>query len=213
MMRNQQILEAEEQQPEAANFNDKILTTAYGLQGLGMPSAGLKENLMNLNHNTINQFMQKNYTPDRIFVCGAGVENHEEFAQLVESKINSLDWNWNRPTPREASRYKGGDMRVQTDEEMVTLALLFETVEWTHADMVAFNVLNTILGQSSSFSTGGPGKGMWARTTKRMMNRYYFVESVNSVNLHFNDTGLFGLNVMGPAGEVNYPHRSCLIYD
>lgn len=45
--------------------------------------------------------------------------------------------------------------------------------------MVAFNVINTILGTSSflkiikklkifsdSFSTGGPGKGMHSRTTK-----------------------------------------------
>ena len=32
--------------------------------------------------------------------------------------------------------------------------------------MTLMNVINTILGNSSSFSTGGPGKGMHARTSK-----------------------------------------------
>ncbi len=31
--------------------------------------------------------------------------------------------------------------------------------------MTAMNIISTILGQASSFSTGGPGKGMHSRAT------------------------------------------------
>ena len=41
--------------------------------------------------------------------------------------------------------------------------------------MGIFQILNTLLGSSSSWSTGGPGKGMRARTTIncKAMTAYY----------------------------------------
>lgn len=59
--------------------------------------------------------------------------------------------------------------------------------------MTAYMVLNTLLGNSSSFSTGGPGKGMHARTTKNMLNKLFYIESASAINHHFSDSGLFGI--------------------
>ncbi len=80
--------------------------------------------------------------------------------------------------------------------------------------MTAMNVINTILGSSSSFSTGGPGKGMHSRTTKnsililelinlifneKVLNALYYVESASAINHHFQETGLFGIKISGNA--------------
>ena len=64
------------------------------------------------------------------------------------------------------------------------------------------NVVNSLVGNSSSFSTGGPGKGMHARTTKNLLNSLYYVDSASSINLHFSDTGIFGLKVSGSNSNV-----------
>lgn len=59
------------------------------------------------------------------------------------------------------------------------------------------NVVKTILGSASSFSSGGPGKGMYSRCTSHLLNSIYCVEKASFINEHFNDSGLFGLTVGG----------------
>jgi len=45
-----------------------------------------------------------------------------------------------------------------------------------------YNVIEKIIGNTSSFSTGGPGKGMHSRTSMDMMNRYYYFNSADCHN-------------------------------
>ena len=37
--------------------------------------------------------------------------------------------------------------------------------------MELYNILRVLLGTASSFSSGGPGKGMHSRCTKNLMNK------------------------------------------
>ncbi len=54
-----------------------------------------------------------------------------------------------------------------------------------------------MLGNSSYFSTGGPGKGMHCRTTKNLLNKLYFVQGADSISNVFTDGGMFALKVSG----------------
>jgi predicted Zn-dependent peptidase len=186
------------------DFNDHVLQTAYGLHGLGMPLLGLPHNYKNLHSHVLQKFQLENINPHRIFVCAAGIENHQEFVDLVNAKlsfippVDSADVH-----KREASKYHGGEIRVPSDSNEITLALAWQSVPWTNEDIFAYQVLNTLLGSSSSFSTGGPGKGMHARTTKNLLNKLHYVDSANSVNFNFSDTGLFGLQISGHASNGN----------
>lgn len=61
-------------------------------------------------------------------------------------------------------RYTGGESRIENNSPMCHLAIAFETVDgWNGEDLVPLTVLQTILGGGGSFSTGGPGKGMYTR--------------------------------------------------
>ena len=187
------------------DFSDHVLQTAYGLKGLGMPLLGLKHNYKNLHAHVLQKFQLENINPNRIFVCAAGIENHQEFVDLVQAKLSFIpivEEGADRVKARAASEYIGGEIRVPSESNEITLALAWQSVPWKSEDIFAFQVLNTLLGSSSSFSTGGPGKGMHARTTKNLLNKLHYVDSAQAVNFNFSDSGLFGLQISGHASHV-----------
>ena len=65
------------------------------------------------------------------------------------------------------------------------------------------NVINTLFGNATSFSSGGPGKGMHARATKNLLHAKTYVESAGAINHLYSDVGLFGIKVSGYSKNVN----------
>jgi processing peptidase subunit alpha len=51
--------------------------------------------------------------------------------------------------------------------------------------------MSTLLGGGSSFSAGGPGKGMYSRLYLQVLNRHYWVESARAFPVMYDSTGLF----------------------
>lgn len=185
------------------DFNDHLMSTAFGLKGLGLPLKGLKHNIKNLSVNVLQKFQLENINPQKIYVSAAGIENHQEFVDLVEQTLGFIPKVDGSFKAREKTEYIGGEIRVPSDDNEIKLALAFQSVPWNHDEMVVFNIVNTLLGQSSSFSTGGPGKGMHSRATRNLLNnpKYPFIDSANALNFHFSDAGIFGLSVTGSANK------------
>jgi len=151
----------------------------------------------------LQKFQLENINPQKIFVCGAGIENHQEFVDICEQTLGFIPKVEGSVKAREKTEYIGGEARVPTDDNEIKLALAFQSVPWTHDEMVSFNIVTSLLGQSSSFSTGGPGKGMHSRATRNLLNnpKYPFIDSANALNFHFSDSGIFGLSVTGAASN------------
>lgn len=76
--------------------------------------------------------------------------------------------------------------------------MAFESVDWQSSDVPAFYVINTLIGNATSFSSGGPGKGMYCRAITNLMQKNNFVESAGAINSHYSDSGLFGMSITGP---------------
>lgn len=70
-----------------------------------------------------------------------------------------------------------------------------------HEDCTSFYVMNTLIGNATSFSSGGPGKGMYCRAITNMMQKYNFVESASALNGHYEDSGIFGMSITGPGKD------------
>jgi len=183
--------------------NDILFQTAYGNHGLGMPLHGLTHNYKYLHANVLQKFQLEHINPNRIFVAAAGVENHQEFVELVESKLSFIPSVQGSTSHREAAHYIGGENRNQTDENSITLALAFKSAPWGSKDIFVLQVLNALLGTSESFSVGGPGKGMHARATTNLLHKHHFVDSAHTINFNFSDAGLFGISVKGSASNAN----------
>jgi len=183
-------------------INDTLFQTAFGNRGLGMPLHGLSHNYKYLHAHVLQKFQLENINPNRIFVAAAGIENHQEFVDLVESKLSFIPSVQGSAPQREAAQYMGGENRNQTDENNVTLALAFKSAPWGSKDVFTLQVLNALLGTSTSFSAGGPGKGMHSRSSTNLLNKHSFVDSAHTLNFNFSDAGLFGLSVTGSASNV-----------
>lgn len=73
------------------------------------------------------------------------------------------------------------------------IQLAFEGLPINSEDIYALATLQSLLGGGGSFSAGGPGKGMYSRLYTNVLNQFGWVESCQSFNHSYTDTGLFGI--------------------
>ncbi|KAE8655480.1 profilin-1 isoform 1 [Hibiscus syriacus] len=145
-----------------------------------------------LDSSILEEFVTENYKGNRIVVAASGIEN-EELLQIAEPLLSDLPVG---PQPKEPkSVYVGGDFRRRSDSPSTHFALAFEvTGGWNNEkDSVTLTVMQMLMGGGSSFSAGGPGKGMHSRLYLRVLNEYQQMHSFSAFNSIFNNTGLFGI--------------------
>jgi len=142
-----------------------------------------------------------NITPKKCLIVASGVKSHQEYVELVRERLGDMLAVPEHNYQREASQYIGGEYRTWTESPSTNITLAFESVPWSHADVHAFYVMNTIIGSATAFSSGGPGKGMYCRAVTNLMQRNDFIDSASCINSHFTDSGLFGMTVEGPGSH------------
>jgi len=186
-----------------ANNQENLLRTAYGYNTLGMPRYGMENNLGNLDARVLQQFIMDNITPKKCLIVASGVQNHREYVDLVKERLGDYLTvpEHLEQYQREPSVYIGGETRTWTESPATSISLAFESVPWNHADVPAFYLMNTLIGQATAFSSGGPGKGMYCRAVTNLMQQHGFIDGASAINSHFTDSGLFGINVEGPGSH------------
>lgn len=139
--------------------------------------------------NTLADFIGQNFGADNIVLSGANIA-HEELVNIANnSMLSSL-------TPRNLIRdaqYTGGNVSVSADGP-AHVAIGFEGVSWKSAELVPSCVFYTLLGGGGSFSSGGPGKGMYTRLYREVLNRHAWISSAMAFNHCYGDTGIFGIH-------------------
>lgn len=85
---------------------------------------GNSSNVMNLSASTVQKFQMWNITPQRLFVGASGVENHNEFVDMVYNKLAYMPTvdNNNQPDPREPAEYRGGEVRSGSNGHTMDIA-------------------------------------------------------------------------------------------
>jgi mitochondrial-processing peptidase subunit alpha len=168
------------------------------------------------------KYWQTNFVqnPAGLVLGGAGVP-HQELVALAQEHFGHLVQNEalaNRSVP---SVYKGGESHVtlpmpeqgsdgakeelsvvSTEQRLTRVALALEVGGWHSPDLVAVCVLQTLLGGGSSFSAGGPGKGMYSRLYRQVLNMYRWAESTEAFTAFHNESGLLGIAGSAPAEHV-----------
>ena len=109
---------------------------------------GNKTNIGNLSAEVIQKFQQQNFTNERIVISATGIENHEEFVDLVRDKMN-LTQLGNNQANREASQYIGGEVKNLTDSSVAHVALAFEGANYANA--WALLVANEVLDSNFKY--------------------------------------------------------------
>ncbi|XP_060074706.1 mitochondrial-processing peptidase subunit alpha-like [Ylistrum balloti] len=183
---------------------------AYQNNTLGLPKLCPNKNIPVMDRSALLSYMHHHHTPDRMVVAGVGVD-HQQFVEAVKESFLNKKPVWhddpkliNPSAARDKSiaQYTGGQVKVSKDLSAVSLGpnpmpdlahlvLGLESCSHKEDDFVPFCVLNILLGGGSSFSSGGPGKGMYTRLYTHVLNRYHWINSASAVNHAYEDTGLF----------------------
>jgi processing peptidase subunit alpha len=166
-----------------------------------MPRLGLVKNIDNIDARMLQEFVMDNITPRKCLIVASGVNNHQEYVNLVRERLGEM-----LPVPehnyqRAASEYIGGEYRTWTETPATNITLAFESCPWASKDVHAYYVMNQLIGQATAFSSGGPGKGMHCRAVTNLMQKHNFVEGASAINSHFTDSGLFGMSIEGPGSH------------
>jgi len=180
-------------------------------QQLGMPHFCPLESLPNITSHIVRTFREEHLlNPEKMVIAGAGIE-HDKLVNLAEdvfghiSRKDTILSNKKKSFINEkvstemdgivSSIYTGGEHHVSTSsaDGFMRIGLAFPTGGWFSSDLVPACVLQTLLGGGSSFSAGGPGKGMYSRLYREVLNRYYWVESAEAFTSMHTEAGLIGI--------------------
>lgn len=197
--------------PADLALKEALQGAAYKGTPLGRPHFCPPERAPALGAELVHAYRAKFLTAPRAVVAGAGVD-HAEFVAMVAEAFRSLPAAGSSVVACPPSAYVGGGATVQMDtKELFTrVAVGFEVGGWDDDDLVPTCVLQVLLGGGDSFSAGGPGKGMYSRLYREVLNRYYWAEAAEAFTLIHADSGLLGIaGASDPAQAAHLLHVFC----
>jgi len=184
-----------EQLPPEVLLKEAIHEAAFGATGsLGQPHYCPPEAVANLCPRMLQEHRAQFYQAPRMVLVGAGVD-HEEFLALGDRYFSAVPPGSSSSTSSAiTSPYLGGEKRIQRElamkNEFCHVSLAWMTTWDNIEDRVPLCVMQVLLGAVQSFSAGGPGKGMYSRLYREVLNRHGGVEAAEA---HIEASGLFGI--------------------
>ena len=200
--------------------HEELVTTAFGKDTpIGQPLLCDMNALPNISSKTVKDFVNGHFCAENMILGIAGMEHDEAvalakkyFSNIPEkSSISNMDEF--RKLQTKPSNYKGGLKLINVPDLPFThVSVAFDSGHgWHGDDVIPACVLHSLLGGGDSFSAGGPGKGMYSRLYREVLNRYYWVESIQGISIFNSDCGVTG--IMGSC-EPSYINNllACMCY-
>eukprot|EP00127_Corallochytrium_limacisporum_P005089 Clim_evm44s198 gene=Clim_evmTU44s198 len=185
---------------------------AFGDEGLGLPLYAPQERIENFSAQTLHDYHRKMYVRPRVCVSATGVE-HDSFVDLVSENFGDLA-NGTADDQAQQQRIHELHNKREVDESQVHYQPTYRSEtgesEWTHLsvglkglshsdpDIYALAVACSLMGGGGSFSTGGPGKGMYSRLYTQVLNRYGWMEHIECQHFMYADVGLVSMYAKVP---------------
>ena len=180
--------------PSEIFSRDAVQIAAYRGSSMGYSHFCPEEKVGNIDRDLLVKYREAHLFGENCFVTAAGYE-HDAFVTLVESKFKSIKSGVKSTIPK--SVFVGGMVCNERalKEPFIKIAVAFEVGGWKDPMFYATCVLQQLLGGGSSFSSGGPGKGMYTRLYRDVLGQHYWVEAAEAfTNINNDDTGLMGID-------------------
>ncbi|XP_075241411.1 mitochondrial-processing peptidase subunit alpha-like [Convolutriloba macropyga] len=190
-------------------LHDMIHRAAFRGNTVGLPKFCPKEHVDKIKRDDLSSFLATYMEAERTVIAGVGLD-HDELCKLVETMFNFEDSSYKDAKLLEVDeslgQYTGGELRIDKRltpvtggdnplPELAHVVIGLESVSSLHEDYVTATVLSFLMGGGSSFSAGGPGKGMYSRMYLNVLNRHYYVQHASVLNFPYSDCGLFALQL------------------
>jgi len=166
---------------------------AYGDSTLGKSLTASPQSLEHfLEEGVLADFRNSLFDPSKIVI--AGVDIPEDVMKNVLDSLSHLQTPANPLPPRETAQYLGGDMKIPVrSASSLSLFIGFGAPGVDAGADAPLCILNMLMGGGGAFSAGGPGKGMYSRLYRSVLNRHYWIENVNSSLSLYKDSSVFGI--------------------
>jgi predicted Zn-dependent peptidase len=158
-----------------------LLKSFWGDHPLGRSILGTRENIIRFDADTIKNFLEQFYQPDRIVISAAGNLEHKNFENLIRSSFESVKRGDILPK-RFPPCTKPSANISQRDLEQVHICLATSGITTTDPRRYAFSLMNTILGGNMS-----------SRLFQEIRERRGLAYSVYSFASSHTDTGMLGI--------------------
>jgi len=162
---------------------------------LGRTILGPKENILSIRREDLSNYIQTNYTADRMVLVGTGAVDHEELVKLAEKQFATLPVSANpirlgrQSHPRTA--FVGSEVRIR-DDTMPTahIAIAVEGVSWSSPDYFPMMVLQSIFGNWDRALGASP---ILSSRLSHIISSNNLANSFMSFSTSYSDTGLWGI--------------------
>ncbi len=171
---------------------EKFSTTAFRDQTLGRSILGTPETVQSFSPEQIRQYLNRNYTADRMILVAAGAVEHDALVRLVEDRFSDINLATDSRAELPQANYTGGEYREKRDLMDVQLLIGFEGRAYHARDFYASQILANVLGG-----------GMSSRLFQEVREHRGLCYSVYALHWGFSDSGVFGIHAA--TGQEDIP--------
>ena len=200
---------------------EQVYTAGWGNAGVGVPQVPPVKTVEALTRENYLNF-HKTYTrPETSVVAATGVADHDAFVQKVEKIVQFDCVPANQVPPAPAASYRGGSLlrenleapdstRKFAEKNLTHIAMCMPTKSMKDPQYYAYCILQTLMGGGTSFSSGGPGKGLHTKLFQEVINREGWLHGIECLTGWFQCGGLVGLYGQCPHEWNAHLHRVML---
>lgn len=192
---------------------DRLHLTAFHNSPLGYTILGPVENIQSLTRQQLRDYIQRNYSADRMVIAAGGPVDHAELVKVAEEMFGGLPAKRSPEAQDQLGskpKFCGSELlyrsAVHEEGALAHLAVGYEGVSWTHPDSITFMVMQTILGFYKRGDGLVPPRLSSNRITTNIANNLpadASAESFAAFNTCYKDTGLFGFYVQCEENAVD----------
>eukprot|EP00331_Platyophrya_macrostoma_P030986 CAMPEP_0176436766 /NCGR_PEP_ID=MMETSP0127-20121128/18181_1 /TAXON_ID=938130 /ORGANISM="Platyophrya macrostoma, Strain WH" /LENGTH=480 /DNA_ID=CAMNT_0017820183 /DNA_START=43 /DNA_END=1485 /DNA_ORIENTATION=+ len=194
---------------------------AWGGRALGNPSLPTEQQLQAMSIESFTTYHRVLTQPSRSVVAATGIADHNAFATMCaeelrfpesESGDETLLKTWLQAN---TSPYCGGSMlqhntkapestRKFAEKNLSHMTIMFQGVPINHPDYYTVSLIQSLLGGGTSFSSGGPGKGMQTKLFREVLHREGWLNGIECISAWYSDGGIIGLYGSAPHEWVRH---------
>lgn len=183
-------------------LGDMIHHVAYANTPMANSEICPEERLDAITLKGLEEFRKTFFVPERFIFAASGVD-HDELVDVVKENFGHLPRN-GKVIEKVPAVYSGGAKYLDEQHHpFLSVAIAFPGHVFGHPDNYAEAILDSLLGGGDSFSSGGPGKGMYSRLYTNLLNNYHWLESCQVLSLVYSDCALSGVTASCPPEYAN----------
>lgn len=186
--------EVDKQQEEVVF--DHLHAVAFQGQALGRTILGPKQNILSIKQQDLAQYIQTNYSADRMVLVGAGGVEHNELVKLAEKHFSGLPVSQNplglgKSSTSAPTRFVGSEVRIRDDTQPTcNFAIAVEGVSWSSPDYFPMLVLQSIMGNWDRSLGSSP---LLSSRLSHIVSSNNLANSFMHFSTSYSDTGLWGV--------------------